>query len=166
LSPFGIIVAAVIALAVVTTTVLTIDVGLMFDCCVCCIFGIIVAAIAVVAAAIVAAVVAVVLVAPATVAALAAFVITLSVVTTTVLTVDVGSIFDCCVPSQLDEDHCLVPSMPPPHSAEHEYLRTQLPEQGKRMLHCTWMWLGGRRWRRRWAKAAVKTGYSLFLDSE
>ena len=31
---------------------------------------------------------------------------------------------------------------PPPHSAEHEHLHTQLPAQGKHMLHCTWMWLG------------------------
>ena len=50
---------------------------------------------------------------------------------------------------------------PPPHSAEHEQLCTQLPAQGKRMLHCTWMWLGGRRWRRWRAKAAAKAGYSL-----
>jgi len=55
---------------------------------------------------------------------------------------------------------------PPPHSAEHEYLRTQLPAQGKCMLHCTWIWLGGQRWRRRRAKAAAKKGYSLFLDGE
>jgi len=146
-------------------------------------FGVIVAA----TAAVVVTIVAVVLVAPATVA-LAAFVVALAVVTTTVLTVDVGLIFDCCVPSPPEEDHHLPPSMPrtscivhrtrgthvdqrenlfspPPHSAEHEHLRTQLPAQGK-TLHCTWMWLGGRLWRRRRAKAAAKTGYSLFLDGE
>jgi hypothetical protein len=72
-------------------------------------FGIIVAAAA--AAAVVITIVTVVLVAPATVA-LAAFVVALAVVTTTVLTVDVGLIFDCCVPSPPKEDHHLPPSMP------------------------------------------------------
>ena len=51
-----------------------------------------------------------VLVAPATVAvALAAFVAVLTVVTTTFLAIDVGLIFDCCVPSPLEEDHRLLP---------------------------------------------------------
>jgi hypothetical protein len=70
-------------------------------------FDVIVAAVAAVAITIIA----VVLVAPVTVA-LAVFVIALAVVTTTVLTVDVGLIFDCCVPSPLEEDHHLPPSMP------------------------------------------------------
>ena len=140
------------------------------------------------AVAIVVTVIAVVLVAPATVA-LAAFVVALVVVTTMVLTIDVGSIFDCCVPLLPEEDNHLPPSMPrtsctvsrtrqthvdqrenlfspPPHSAEHVHLHTQLPAQGKHMLHFTWMWLGGRRWWQRRAKAVAKTGYSLFRDGE
>jgi hypothetical protein len=77
-------------------------------------FGIIIAAVAAIATivAVVIAVVAVVLVAPTTITALAAFVIALAVVTTTVLTVDVGLIFDCCVPSPPEEDHRPPPSMP------------------------------------------------------
>jgi len=54
---------------------------------------------------------------------------------------------------------------PPPHSAEHEHLRIQLPALGKRMLCCTWMQLGGRLWWQRRAKTAAKTGDGLFLDS-
>ena len=54
------------------------------------------------------ALVVVVLIAPAPVA-LAAFVATLAVVTTTFLTVDVGLIFDCCVPLPPEEDHRLPP---------------------------------------------------------
>ena len=69
-------------------------------------FGVIVAAIAAVAA--IVTVVAVVLVAPATVA-LAAFILTLAVVTTTFFTVDVGLMFDCCVPLPPEEDHHLPP---------------------------------------------------------
>ena len=55
------------------------------------------------------ALVAVVLLDPAPVA-LAAFVIALAVVFTTVLTIDAGLIFDCCVPSSPEEDHCLPPT--------------------------------------------------------
>jgi len=75
-------------------------------------FGVIVATVAAFAvAAVVVTVVAVVLIAPATVA-LAAFVIALAVVTTTFLAIDVGLIFDCCVPLPPEEDHRLPPSMP------------------------------------------------------
>ena len=69
-------------------------------------FGIIVAPIATVVAVIT--VIAVVLVAPATVA-LAAFVVALAVVTTTFLAIDVGLMFDCCVPLLPEEDHRLPP---------------------------------------------------------
>ena len=69
-------------------------------------FGVFVVAFAAVIA--VVTVITVVLVAPATVA-LAAFVIALAVVTTTFLSVDVGLIFDCCVPSLPEEDHHLPP---------------------------------------------------------
>jgi hypothetical protein len=34
----------------------------------------------------------------------------LAVVTTTFLAADVGLIFDCCVPSLPEEDHCLPPT--------------------------------------------------------
>jgi len=76
-------------------------------------FGVILAAVA----AVVVTVVAVVLEAPATIT-LANFAVALAVVTTTVLTIDVGLIFDCCVPSPQEEDHRLpspsgkVPSRP------------------------------------------------------
>ena len=68
-------------------------------------FGIIVAAVAAIA---VVTVVAVVLVAPAT-AALAAFVVALTVVPTMFLAVDVGLMFDCCVPLLPEEDNHLPP---------------------------------------------------------
>ena len=41
--------------------------------------------------------------------ALAAFAIALAVVATTFLAIDVGLIFDCCVPLPPEEDHCLPP---------------------------------------------------------
>jgi len=50
----------------------------------------------------------VVLVDPAPVA-LAAFFVALAVATTTFLAIDVGLIFDCCVPLPPEEDHCLPP---------------------------------------------------------
>jgi hypothetical protein len=86
LSPFGVIVGAIAAVAAVAA----------------------IAAVAAVAA--VVTVAAVVLVAPATVA-LAAFVVTLAVVATTFLTVDAGLIFDCCVPLPPEEDHRLPPTL-------------------------------------------------------
>jgi hypothetical protein len=52
------------------------------------------------------ALVVIVLVAPVSVA-LAAFVVALTVVDTRFLAIDVGLIFDCCVPSPPEEDHRL-----------------------------------------------------------
>ena len=83
LSPFGVIVAAVPA----------------------------VAAVAVATVAVVVIVIAVVLVAPATVA-LAAFVVALAVVTTTFFAVDVGLIFDCCVCRRLVSSLPPLPLLP------------------------------------------------------
>jgi hypothetical protein len=66
-------------------------------------FGVIVVAVAAIVA-----VVAVVLVAPAT-TTLAAFFVALAVVTTMFLTIDVGSMCDCCLLSPPEEDHRLPP---------------------------------------------------------
>ena len=55
------------------------------------------------------ALVVVVLVAPAPLA-LAAFIVTLTVVITTFFAIDVGLMFDCCVPLPPEEDH----HFPPP----------------------------------------------------
>ena len=44
--------------------------------------------------------------------ALTAFFIALAVIPTTFLAVDVGLIFDCCVPSPPEEDHRLPPNVP------------------------------------------------------
>ena len=41
--------------------------------------------------------------------ALAAFFVALAVATTTFLAIDVGLIFNCCVPLPQEEDHCLPP---------------------------------------------------------
>jgi hypothetical protein len=94
-------------------------------------FGVIFAA----SAAVVVTIVTIVLVAPATVA-LAAFVIALAVVTTTVLTVDVGLIFDCCVPSLPEEDHHLPPSMPQTSCTVHRTRRTHV-DQRKNLFFST-----------------------------
>jgi hypothetical protein len=69
-------------------------------------FGIIVAAIAAIATVVTA--VTIVLVAPAIVA-LAAFATALAVFTIMFLAVDVGLIFDCCVPFLPEENHRLSP---------------------------------------------------------